>query len=191
MNMAIRLLTTLGLLIGLTAISQAQEEKLNFKLHTDKGGQFAILFPGAPKKQEQDTDSPLGKLTVHTLMVEPNPKIAFLVSYNDYPAIIKDDEPQDVLGRVRDGNNQFLKGKLVVDRKISLGKEKHAGREIEFVFPFMGMDMTYRANIFLVDSRLFQIVMIGSKEETHTEAADDYFRSFKLAGVIKNKEKID
>jgi len=168
----------IALLIGSAAF--AQDTELTWKRHTSENGRFSILFPGTPKEQKQQTDSPLGKLNVYSLMVEPNAKLAYLVSWNDYPAVIKDDDPQDVLARVRDGNNQFLKGKLIADKKLSIGKEKHPAREIEFEFPFMGDTFIYRANVMLVDNRLYQVVMIGSKEVTHSDAADDYFRSLKL-----------
>jgi len=168
----------------------AQDADLTWKRHTSDGGRFSVLLPGNPKTQTQQTDSPLGKLTVNSVMVEPTAKLAFLVSWNEYPATIRDDDPQDVLTRVRDGNNQFLKGELVVDRKTTFGKEKYPCRELEIRFPYMDDTMAYRATVVLVDTRLYQVVMIGTKESIRSDEAEDYFRSLKIKPV-KKSEAID
>jgi len=79
----------------------------------------------------------------------------------------------------------------VVDRKTTFGKEKYPCRELEIRFAFKEETMAYRATVVLVDTRLYQIVMIGTKVAVRSDEADDYFRSLKIWPAKKTDPTVD
>jgi hypothetical protein len=142
---------------------------------TSEAGGFKVLMPGKPSVTEMPT--PAG--TMH--MVQVRTKAGeYLASWIDLPfdAADKAEKAEGCLDRVRDGMVDRVKGKLVRDKKFTL-EDKHPGRDVEAetTQPAKGR---MRARLFLVGSRLYQVIVAGSKEWTESKEADRVLDSFRL-----------
>lgn len=143
--------------------------------YTSEKGKYTIVFPAKPTESSRDADSPIGKLAVHIAVCEAKKDLGFIVIYTDYPEAIAKDKPQDVLARVRDGS-KGPEGKVLEDREISKGKIP--GRDYLLG---KGPDQYFRARAFLNGTRLYQIIIAGSKKDEITSpAADKFFDSFEI-----------
>ena len=107
---------------------------------------------------------------------------AYYVSYADYPAeIIEQSDPIKILEGSRDGASQSVSGKVTSDKPISL--DRHPGREITVEGKDEnGQSVTIKSRIFLVDNRLYQIMVISPQRNFDNNAADTFLQSFKLLG---------
>jgi hypothetical protein len=142
---------------------------------TSETGRFKVLMPGKPPVTELKTPAGI----MHVVQVETKSG-AYLASWIDLPveAADSDKKAQARLDKGRDGMIATLKGKLVREKKISL-EDKHPGRDVlaEVTFPDKGQ---LRARLFLVDSRLYQVIVAGTKAWTESEEADRVLDSFRL-----------
>jgi hypothetical protein len=97
-------------------------------------------------------------------------------NYCDFPAKIKKVPLKQIFDSSRDGAVGNLEGNLASEKDIKLGK--HPGREIQIV---AGGKRLFRARVYLVDQRLYQVVVFGTKEAATSKEADKFLDSFKLA----------
>jgi hypothetical protein len=105
------------------------------------------------------------------------PSKAYLVTYLDYPprsAVNKEDK---ILDAVAEGNAKGIMGKLVSKENTTIGKKQHPGRKIDIESKQFGV---YRARIFLVGDRLYQVVALGSEDFVNSKAVEAYFDSFSV-----------
>ncbi len=138
--------------------------------HSDALGRFSISMPAKPVKSEQLIDTESGKLTNNVFLAQTG-NGAFLVSYVDH-AVPQD--PQKALGRVRDGAVNGIKGTLVSSTSIS-----HKGFPgLEFQASAQGS--VYTSRIYLVNSRLYQIVVVAQPKSEGSKEINRYFASFDL-----------
>src|SRR5262249_35408647 len=107
-------------------------------------------------------------------------RVAYVV-YGDYPAkAVSEKGAKPFLDAQTKGSVASLKGKLVSEKAtLTLGKGKHPGREIVIALPEKGR--FYRARIFLVGTRLYQVVAMGPEDFARGKPADRFLDSFKLA----------
>ncbi len=142
---------------------------------TSEPGRFKVLMPGKPSFSEIHT--PAGNMHVAQVRTKAG---EYLASWIDLPveAADKAEKAEARLDRVRDGMVERVQGKLVRDKKITL-EDKHPGRDLEAetTQPAKGR---MRARLFLVGSRLYQVIVAGSKEWTESEEADRVLDSFRL-----------
>jgi hypothetical protein len=159
------------LVLGLVSATGRAEGLEEF---TAEAGRFKVLLPGKPDVKEMKT--PAGALHVVQVRTKGG---EYLASWIDLPLEAPDpaEKAQARLDRIRDGIVQQVKGKLVHDRKTTL--DKHPGRdlEVETTEPEKGQ---MRARLYLVGTRLYQVVAAGSKEWTGSEEADRVLDSFGL-----------
>jgi hypothetical protein len=64
---------------------------------------------------------------------------------------------------------------LISEKTVKLGDSP--GREIHIETPTAG---TYRARLYLVERRLYQVVVLAPKEVATSEASDWFLESFQL-----------
>ena len=164
--------------IILAAASRADE---SWETFTSKEGKFSISLPGKPTEQKQQAPSALGQLDVHLFSVEPAADRAYVVSYTDYPdgSVTKENRDR-VLDATTRGVVKSLKGRLVSETRISIGKDESPGREVLIELP--GKASFYRGRVYAVKDRLFQAVLMGPEDFVQGKKADEYFASFKLEG---------
>jgi hypothetical protein len=169
----------LALIAGLTLTVAARAED-KWDTYTSKDGKYSVLLPGKPEKEtEQKFESNGVELTMHMAMIAPSNDLVYLVAYNDYPeAAIAGADKDSMLDGVRDGDAKTFGGKVASEKKITLGKEKYPGREILIEKPDEGR--VYRSRAYIAGNRLYQVVIIATKDVATNKDTDKYLESFKL-----------
>lgn len=143
---------------------------------TSKDGKYSATFPSAPKEPPaQEVDSPIGKLKLFIAAAEAGKNQAFMVIYNDYPAVVAAAPPQKILEGVRDGSKGPT-GKVVSDKEIKVG-DKVPGRD--YVLDKGGN--FFRSRSVLDGTRLYQVVVVGkTQDDVTSKQADEFINSFKI-----------
>ena len=162
----------------LLAVVVRADETTKGEVFTSKEGKFTITFPKKPTKQTQKVKTSLGELEVHLYIVDQKDR-GFITGTTDYPkGSIKDENREKMMDGARDGNVKSMKGKLLSEKKVTLGKKKHQGRELLIEMP--AIKGVYRSRLFLVGDRLYQIVALWPEEFVKSKETTAYMDSFKL-----------
>jgi len=133
-------------------------------------------MPGKPVEETEEVDSPAGKLQVHSFIVAvPRTALVYTIAYIDYPATAASKDPQTILKAARDGMLGRPERKLIEDKELVLGKEKIPGRALLIEMP----KLVYRARHFLAGRRLYQVVIVGSRDAVTSPDAEKYLDSFR------------
>ncbi|HEX8494071.1 MAG TPA: hypothetical protein VF658_14590 [Pyrinomonadaceae bacterium] len=140
-------------------------------LHSSTAGRFSILMPSEPKVQEQPVDTAVGKLINHIFLAQKG-SAAFAISYADYPQ--NNADPQGVLDTVRDGAINGIKGTLVSGKNIT--HKTFPGRE----FQASTQGALYTSRIFLVNNRLYQMVVVAPVGHLTDAEVNRFLTSFDL-----------
>jgi len=156
---------------GLT-LSSADDEP---EVFTSKEWKFKAKFPSKPKESSQKVAGVA--LTAYAVEGKDG---AYVVGVADLPipAGETDKMIQDRLDGARDGAVKNVGGKLQDSKAITLDK-KYPGREVSATIaqPKEGI---LRARVYLVGSRLYQVLVIGTKEHATSKEADAFLESFKV-----------
>jgi hypothetical protein len=168
------LLVLLVLAVGAAAVSA--DDKPAWKEFASKEGRFKVLMPGTPTQKQLDTESDFGKGVLHMNTVQSG-KTMYGANYCDFPAKIKEVPIKQVLDSSRDGAVANLEGKLASEQDLKLGD--HPGREIRI--EVAGGKQLFRARVYLVEQRLYQVVVFGTKDAATSKEADKFLDSFQLA----------
>jgi hypothetical protein len=171
-----RSLLVLTLLALGPVLGYAEEKKAEWKEFSSKEGQFKVLMPGKPKQEDLETAGDFGKGVLHMNSVHVG-KTFYGANYGDFPAAIKKAPLKKVLDSSRDGAVANLEGKLAREKDIKLGK--YPGREVQIEVG-EGKQL-FRARVYLVEQRLYQVVVCGTKEVATSKEAERFLDSFKLA----------
>ena len=138
-------------------------------------GTWAILLPGTPKRSVTPVQTAIGPVEMIQYSSGSGNSYTAL-AYADYPSFIANAPALSLLEGARDGALKNTNAKLVEDRERHLGE--FLGKEIKADLPVSGYGM--RAFIFLVKRRLYQIIIVGTKDEISSARADSIFFSFEL-----------
>jgi hypothetical protein len=139
--------------------------------YESKEGKYSVQFPDKPTKVTKKA----GGIDLHIAIVEMG-MASFAVIHSDFPAeVTKIAKPKDLLDG---GQKGFLdKSKLNSSRDFEFGNEKYPAREL-----FGEKDkLNLRIQIILAGNRLYQIFVVGSKEQITSKEADAFFKSFEIA----------
>lgn len=158
----------------LSIASAADEKPVPF---VSKDGKFTVALPDKPTERPIKSKFGDAEITIRLFSVNQKDKgRAFVVSYTDYPKTAIGANADKFVGERADANVSNLKGKLLSNEKTTLGKAKHPGREVRF--EITDKKQTYRARVFLVGERVYQVVLLGPDDFVKSKEADDYFASF-------------
>jgi hypothetical protein len=153
------------------------DDPREWKEFASKEGRFKVLMPGTPKKDKAETESDFGKGVLHMNTAQAG-KTIYGANYCDFPAKIRKVPLKQVLDSSRDGAVANLEGKLVSEKDVRLGKQRVPGREIQI--DVAGGKRLFRARVYLVEQRLYQVVVFGTKEAATSKETDKFLDSFKL-----------
>lgn len=162
-----------GVLLSGIAVSA----ELKFEKFTSKPGGFSILMPGTPKEQTTKIKSALGDLDNKQFSVVTDGKIFWNVLVIEYPAGSTADRQEALLDGAVNATVKGLMGKKISETKNALEGTIFPGRQVQIEAEKIGI---FRANIYLVGDRLYQIVVQGPKEVVTSPDATKYLESFKL-----------
>lgn len=158
--------------LGAFAVVGCQKPMTEF---TSPEYKFKATFPGAPKQQEK-TEAGL-KFKVYSTEAR-NGAYMVMVSDIPIPANEPDEELQARLDGAQDGAVRGAGGTLKTSTKITLDG-KYPGREFSarITQPANGQ---VRVRIYIVGSRVYQVMVIGTDGYATSTEADTFLNSFKL-----------
>ena len=157
-------------------VASAEGEKASMKPYKHKVGKLEILMPGTPKEESSVEPTAAGDITLWQASVILTSK-AYFVSYSDMPKSTWKGDAKKMLEGARDGAAGRVKGKIVADKEIKIGK--WPGREFKVVVD--KMELTQR--VYLVEHRLYQVNMGCLAGNCTDGEVQDYLNSFKVVGV--------
>jgi hypothetical protein len=172
------------ILIVLVPLSLYAQDKRDDKdekqlvVFVSKEGKLSVSVPSKPLERTNKLKTAGGELEVHMFMIDQKDR-AFIVSYTDYPAGSVDPDEKKTLAGVVDGNARAIKGRVASNEPITIGKKDYPGRAISIEFGGAKKQI-YRARVYLVDNRLYQVVALGPDEFTKSQAVEAYFKSFAI-----------
>lgn len=169
---------SITLLLSSLAITSAQDiSKVKFEKSTSSKGGYSVNFPGKPISQQKTANSPIGELTINLDIVPFGQGAAFIVSFNDYPDAVKQQDPNKMLEGVRDGN-KGEDGTIVEDSAIKFGPDKLPGRKI--VIKKNGGLMMKNLMVFK-GTRLYQAMVVGEESLIKSpELEEKFYKSFTI-----------
>jgi hypothetical protein len=141
-------------------------------------GRFEVQMPGTP--QEKTETIPTGKLHCFTCDF---PSGAYAAQWIDLPQTKGETEAQlrTRLEKARDNAIANLKGKLLTEKdkdgSLKLA-EKYPGLEFSTEIP--SQNGMIHARLYLVEGRLYQLMVLGRKSFVESKEADTFLQSFAL-----------
>ncbi|MBD0325596.1 MAG: hypothetical protein ICV68_04155 [Pyrinomonadaceae bacterium] len=139
--------------------------------YTSNEGRFSVLMPVQPKVSSQPVDTAAGKL-INNVVLSQTTTAAYAVSYADYPQ--NNADPQTVLDSVRSGAINGIKGTLISGKNIT--HKGFPGRE----FQASTEGALYTSRIFLVNNRLYQMVVVAPANQSSATDVNKFLTSFDL-----------
>jgi len=152
-----------------------------WKEFRSKAGNFSVKAPVTLKEQSQSTDLSIGKAGSHTYLAESD-GLLYAVAYTEFRQdIIDAGDPEEMLSNARDSMITSLDGELALELRQPLGE--YPGRElvVDMIMP----DYKYgilKARIYLVNNRLYQVMVLVDKMNADASAITQFLDSFKLLG---------
>jgi hypothetical protein len=135
----------------------------------------AILMPGTPQAQKHDVPLPEGAVPMHLFQVERKKEgRTFFLAFNDYPPAVMNRGAQQILDGVVDGARQNWQGEYFSSKTIA--QDGIPGRRVTLKSSRKG---TWMARYFLVNNRLYQVVVMGPGVHDDSPVVTAFFDSFK------------
>jgi len=163
------------LALSLAACSKPEWHELAIR---DAG--FSVLMRGEPLYTKREIDTPAGRFVAH-LYVSDRPDSVVAIGYTDYPlALVLGSTPDQLFASVRDTWLRRLHGTLTrFDRPLKIDG-KHPGIEFSADGQIENTEAFVRARLYLVDQRLYQVVILGKTAAVPSRVVNRYLDSFKL-----------
>ncbi len=169
------------LLLALAALLLAgcggggEAEWIEFK---SEAGGFSIMAPGTPTEETQSQETELGNIDIHMFTYETT-DVAYMVGYNLLPAALIELSASDaMLDGACDGQVSSTGGTEVSRKEIAL--DAYPGRELEIRVDDASGVKTLHTYIYLVEDKLYQILVVGGENQSRAEDTLKFLDSFKL-----------
>lgn len=164
-------------LLGVAWHASAQTKEAPVKEYISDKGKFKTVLPGKPSLTSKDLSIGRDGVTVPvtTERVETATRAILSVSYADYPESFREVPPKAILDGVRDGL-KGSDGKISDETEIRFGPGKHPGRELRIV---AGKNVI-RVRIVLVGTRLYEVMITGSKDAVSSSSAEAFWNGFEV-----------
>jgi hypothetical protein len=165
---------TFALVVLLTCLASAAGQ-IEFKQYASTDGRFKVLFPGPVKTDTVEVPSGKDKVKVTIDSVELRGGTSFLVTYVDAPEEVAKQPAGPRIDKVRNANKGD-KGKVLEEKEVTLGAEKHPARDVLIQTP----DGFVRNRIVIAGVRLYQVMIRGDKDVVTSASADRFLASFEV-----------
>jgi len=153
----------------------AQPAALEFQAFASAAGRYKIIFPGAVKTETAEVKTPAGPRTLTFDSVTLDNDVRLMVTYIDPPDDVAKLPAGPRLDKVRDAA-KGSDGKVVLDKEIVVGAEKHPGRDVLIEKPLYAV----RNRIVVAGPRLYQVLVQGPKEFVTGRDADRFLDAFEV-----------
>lgn len=160
-------------LAGVVGLAAAADP-IEYKPYASADGRYKVLAAGPVKSETTEVKTPTGTVTV-TLDTVKAGGVTFLVTYADAPEAVAKSPPGPRLDKVRDAN-KGADGKVVSEKDITVGDDKHPGREVWIDKPGGRL----RARAIIAGPRLYQVTVQGPADWVGSKEADRFFDSFEV-----------
>ena len=161
--------------LAFASLAVAQERKPKY-LHESADGGYQVGLPGKPTKTTtQELTTAAGTLKVHTTLFDTRNDLVLSVTYADYPKEFVSVPAKKVLDGIRD-TMKGLDGEITDEKDVTLGTDKHPGRQ----FRIAAGKTVIRARVYLVGTRVYQVMASGKKDAASGTVADDLFATFEV-----------
>ena len=143
-----------------------------------QSGGFSISTPVELKESTQSIPTPAGNLELHIFSGE-TPTRGYIVGYADYPeAVMQQSNPQKMLEGARNGAAAQINGKVLKEEQITL--DGNPGVEFLMEGKNDTQEALSKARMVLVGRRIYQVLVVGGKNDIQEPEMDGFIRSFKL-----------
>lgn len=160
------------------AVPAFAEDKPEWIRFSPKNAKCSVEMPSKPTTQPvQEINQNGFEIKLHMFILElDGGKTGYALGHSDLPANPETEEAtKNVLKGAQDGTTKAIKGTVVSERDITLGK--YLGRE--FTLDLAGGNQ-YRGRLFVIEGRLYQVLVVGSKEFVNGLEAKAFLYSFEL-----------
>jgi hypothetical protein len=164
--------------IALT-LTACQGSQATYEEFSSESGNFTIDAPETLEETQQSVQTPVGPIDIHTFTTESE-NSAYVVAYSDYPSeIMEQTDPETLLNSSRDGAINNLGGTLVSEEDIDL--DGNPGRSL-VIDTAAGTEeaATINSRIYLVDNRLYQVLVVVPEGEEKVIDSTAFLESFEL-----------
>ncbi len=146
---------------------------------TSTEGRFSVWMPGAPNQQTQPVTTDSGSIDLIVFTAEDRSG-GYAVMYSDFPGGVSPANANAVLETTMQGGVSNMQGTLLRQSNITL--RGYAGREIQVDVPAQNSQPAslLTARYYLVDNRLYQLLVITHKDQPTSDALRKFFDSFNL-----------
>jgi hypothetical protein len=150
-------------------------ENVSTEAFVDEDGFFSIKFPGEPTVESQNVPTEVGDIEMVTFMYEKSATEVYMVAYSDYPsALIEMSDPAELLQGAKDGALGTYGATISEESEVEMdgnpGMMFKANSDSYYV--------TYE--IYLVDNRLYQIVILKDGSYPSEDDYNTFIKSFTL-----------
>ena len=144
-------------------------------------GGFRIRMSGDPRVEQRNVDTPAGTITGYWYSLEGKDSV-FGVGFADYPRqILQRSPPQGMFSGIRDSWVRRIEGKLDGNATDIQLDGKWVGMEFNARGKLDGRDAWMRGRLYLVDNRLYQLIVFGNKATIPASEINQFMSSFKVA----------
>lgn len=150
---------------------------LRAELVVDDPGRFMVDMPAPQSRSQNETDSGLGKTTLHLLTHEADASTAYILGYNDYPAgsVAKLDLAV-TYHNVMEGVLNSMQVEAISSGEHQLGDTKGW----EYTFKAKDGHLAGHVRSYFVGDRLYQVMYLGALNSENGEKSLHYLDSFRL-----------
>ncbi len=147
-------------------------------LYRTPSGGFHVRFPEGKAPEVEEKTITGGGAAVHLFKVQYGTS-GYIVTYDDF-AKGSGRAPQLILDGAREGVVETTGGTIDSERPVTL--DGHPGLDLAVTATTSGITMRQRVRVFLVDGRLYQLIVVAPSWSGATVVEQDFFDSFKLLG---------
>ena len=170
--------TALAVMLLFSALQLLTAAPAKVKEFTSKEGGFSVMTPVDFEEASQDVETAVGTIKVVMFGGQIGDAM-FQIGYNDYPkgAVTADNTAALLDGAVQ-GMVTNIGATLVSQKGVTL--KGYPGKELVATVKIDDMDAGLKARIFIVGSRLYQIIVVAVAGAVTPETVDAFLQSLKL-----------
>jgi hypothetical protein len=166
--------------VGSEALAALPAELDDTEPFVSQKGRFRFPFPAKPQEMDQKIETATGPLVIHSALHEAADGTVYAVSYFDI-GVAPDKLPDS--STVLEGGLQGMvkEGKWTVSSKKAIKIGENPGLDVtgDVRTPGGGIALG-RSRMYLVGTRIYQVVLVGAKSNSRMKEFDKYLDSFEL-----------
>lgn len=144
-------------------------------LFVSEEGGFSVNFPGEPTFQSEPVDTAAGQITMNGYIYEESASRVFMINYSDFPESLIADDPRGMLQDEKVGALESL-GEYTIDDEMELTLNGNPG----LYYKASAGEYYSITSTYLVENRLYQLIILSSGDYPSGDVADSFFGSFKF-----------